>query len=109
MRKSDQKTVAVKFVTEAKNLTEINNNIILRETGVKNVNRMLEYEIDHKAKQFALVLQYVPMDLFNFVTEYEPTEAVCKIIMANIISAVTDMSKLAGLVHMDSKGGEYSY
>ena len=103
IRKCDKKTVAVKFVTRARNLAEILNNVKLRTNGVRNVNRMLDYKIDDDETQFALVLDYMPKDLFHYITEYEPTENVCKIIMRQIILAVTDISKRAGLVHLDLK------
>ena len=103
IRKSDSTTVALKLVTEAKHLTEIQNNIVLGETGVRNVNRMVDYIIDHEAEHFALVLKYVPMDLWDYITDFEPTEDKCKIIMIQIITAVMDMSNLAGLVHLDLK------
>ena len=103
IRKTDSTTVALKLVTDAKHMTEIQNNIVLGETGVRNVNRMVDYIIDHEAEHFALVLEYVPTDLWEYVTNYEPTEDKCKIIMRQIISAVIEMSTLAGLVHLDLK------
>ena len=102
VRKSDKTKVAVKFVTDG-NLDEIKHNTKLRDTGVRYINKMLDSTIDEKAFQFALVLEYMPTDLWEFITANEPTEDVCRIIIRQIITAVMDMATLAKLVHLDLK------
>lgn len=111
----DHSTVAIKLANWKANgksrlPTEIYNNILLKDSKIQGVVRMLDFEVmKDETKTFgeyAMVMEYVPVDLYHFwfsYTSVKKDEEMCKMIMRQVVHAAYQMQKILSLSHMDIK------
>lgn len=82
---------------------EVRNNIVLRDSRVKGINKMLGYHVDPNHETYWIALEWQPMDLLTFLEKFDPSEKVLKYIVFKILTILSDMQQNAGVMQTDLK------
>ena len=80
---------------------EIANNLILRQSRIDGVAKMIDYEVI--SDKYMIVMEHMPCDLFTYSSIKPLTENDCRNIASQLVKILSDMQNKAGLSHMDIK------
>lgn len=105
----DETTVAIKIKKRAfgkeKGCREIQHNKLLNRFNISGVCKMLDYgflETPNGMRKGVMVFEHMPMDLYHFANNYEPSETEAKKIIMQVITTLVELLT-CGIVPMDLK------
>lgn len=106
-RRMDGKIVSIKegyWCTDTEKIPrEVANNLVISRYCGSGINKIHGYATNKERKRFAMVMDYAPMDLYEYTKRYVLGERACKDIIIQVIEANLNMIENAGLSHMDVK------
>lgn len=106
-RRMDGKIVSIKegyWCGESEKIPkEVANNLVISRHCGSGINKIHSYVTDKERKRFAMVMDYAPMDLFEYTVASQLCEEECRDIIIQVIEANLNMVENAGMSHMDVK------
>ncbi|XP_053378486.1 serine/threonine-protein kinase pim-2-like [Mercenaria mercenaria] len=110
LRISDGATVAIKCLFKdfepGQLPQEVRNCMLLQVTDVTGIVNMLDYcveETSEDSRKIAIVFEFMPLDLYNYMNEYGVKEVHVKRIVKTVIKTLLSMHSKAKRMHMDIK------